>query len=126
VIIFFASVAVAVSVLIVHLIYGLGCWGFQPGGHAMMALFTIQVATSLVAMVILAWRSWHRTGTKPHFFLLIGSIASVLCVWQFCSVGGRMYASVHDQGIENLPTFIFCLLPGLLVGIQQWGFNRSG
>jgi hypothetical protein len=114
------SIIVLALAVITHLINGYHCWGLQPGGPMMANLFITQSFITTTAIIMSAITA-IKHGSKVEIWLLVTSLALVgICLWQYSITGWRMLTSIHFQGPENLPTFIFCLLPAIILGTRRW------
>ena len=107
---------------------GPGCWGLQPGGVMTMRLFSIQVliaGAALVHSVRLAWQ--FRVHKKAFALMGVAFVFAGLAVWQYSTVGWRLYTSGHNQGMENLPTFVLTAMVALVVSQQlAWSQHDYG
>ncbi len=113
------TIAILLALGLVHLVYGEGCWGLQPGGTLSGMLFDLQAVISLGAVLyccVITFRYRDRPG-----LLALSGIAMVflaLAVWQYMTVGWRMGTSIHYQGSENLPTFLLTSAVSIVIGVQ--------
>ncbi len=90
----------ALAELLVHIVYGWGCWGLQPGGKANM-LIVMGFSVLLVATTFLALFS---AGSRSRLLLRAGVAAAGLAISAaaYGTVGWRLFTSIHHQGPENL------------------------
>ncbi|GMU21337.1 MAG: hypothetical protein AMXMBFR13_14300 [Phycisphaerae bacterium] len=114
-----ATIAILVTGGLVHAKYGLGCWGLQPGGRWMANLFWLQTAVSLAALahsavIVLRQRTWVGAS-----FTLFALVLAAAAVWQYWRRGWRMDTSIHNQGPENLPTFLLASSVAVVCGVYM-------
>ena len=97
---------------VIHLVYGSGCWGFQPGGHYSM-LMAVGLVLTFIATVVWALMSVRRLLEFVSLALatILGSAAILV---SYTWVGWRLFTTIHNQGPENL-LFIAALDFGVLV-----------
>ena len=111
---------------LVHLAYGPGCWGLQPGGLWSAGLFAIQASMSIGALVYSLAMTWrHRQWAAMYVYTALSVAIAGVAVWQYLTVGWRMNSSIHSQGLENLPTFIATSLVAIIVGMQRIMANKG-
>ena len=120
-----ATLIILVFLALNHLVNGFECWGLHPAGQFSQLLFSVQVLVSFGAVIWTIY--WLFAGRQSHRVILAVMVigCGVLAVWQFFTVGGRMFTSGHDQGAENLPTFAFTALIAVVVGGYKLWLRRQ-
>jgi hypothetical protein len=97
--------------LLIHVIYGWQCWGFQPVGRVnMLIIVGLSVLFATTALLSLL-----SAGNRSRFLLRAGVAAAGLAisVAAFGTVGWRLFTSIHHQGAENL-VFVGALNAGTI------------
>jgi hypothetical protein len=101
-----ASYLILAALVINHLIFGFGCWGFQPGGRISSLLYSLQILIAgivSVSLFILIIRERHGHWRRD---LLVTTISVVAIAGSLFGFGWRAFTSIHFQGPENLIPFL--------------------
>lgn len=114
------TAGLVVALAINHLVYGFGCWGFQPGGKTSGCIYELQI---LVALLGIGWLAVNlacgKIPPKPIRLLLVGLLAAVSLIMYFAT-GYTISTSIHYQGPENLLAFFPVAFTSLVVGTYGW------
>ena len=85
---------------VVHLVYGRGCWGLQPGGKSSM-----HIAEGLAVTFVIA-AAMSLTSAGGGLLLakrLTGAVLGLgIIIATYVLRGWTMFTSLHNQGPENL------------------------
>lgn len=107
-------------------VHGTGCWGLQAGGPLSASLYFIQVIVSVIAIF---WSLHWLFSGQGKFRLGAFGIAvflAFLAIFEYARAGWRMGTSIHNQGLENLPSFLLASSVALFVGCYKWRFSGRG
>jgi len=100
-----------------HIIYGQGCWGFQPGGKYSGLLYMLQLVVFLVIFFKLSIT--HKIGEKRpckiSVYIVLASCLSVVIV-SYMFIGWKINTSIHHMGVENLIPFLCASMTSILLG----------
>ena len=92
--------ALDLAELLIHIVCGWRCWGFQPVGRVNM-LIVVALSVLLVTTALLSLLS---AGNRSRLLLRAGVATAglTMSVAAYSAVGWRLFTSVHHQGPENL------------------------
>ena len=112
--VFIACGLILYGLLANYIVYGKGCWGFQPGGSNSSVLYASSFVCLLLAVfrffkVSYTTKDWRRKKGSAVFFVL-GFV--VLLHLKF---GWRISSSLHGMGNENLLPFMGVLMAFIVV-----------
>ena len=96
------SLIILILLGVVHLRFGSGYWGAQPGGRWSSLLYLIQIAiffSYLVWSIFAIYKKW----CKNTLVVIISSVISTVLVGiLFFTQGWKMLTTMHGMGSENL------------------------
>lgn len=114
-------VAVAVAIVINHLVYGFGCWGLQSGGRNSARLYFLLCLLALLTCGVAAWIHFRREDRSGWLRALAVIGAAVAAGILFYTDGWTTFTSIHHQGMEKLVPVGAAWLAALYGGLScRW------
>ena len=101
-----ATYLILAALVINHLFFGFGCWGFQPGGGISSLLYSLQILIAgivSILLLILIVRERHAQWRRD---LVVTTISIIAIAGSLIGFGWRAFTSIHFQGPENLIPFL--------------------